>query len=152
MKRVLLVMLAVAFSAVSFSQNISGNWKMNESKSQLNEQFSFSPKAIKITQDGNSLVLVKTNEFQGQSMEATEKYTLNGKDCSNPGFMDTVKKSTVNVSADKKTVKIVSKVVMDNGDINIEEIFSIEGGNLVFVSKSSSSFGESTETVVYDKL
>ena len=152
MKRMFFVMLAVAFSAVSFSQNISGNWKLNQSKSKLNDQFSFSPIALKVTQEGNTLVLNKTVDFQGQSMESSEKYTLDGKECSNPGFMDATKKSTVTISDDKKTIKILSKVSMDNGDINTEETFSIDGGNLIFVSKSSSSFGDMEETAVYDKL
>lgn len=152
MKKLFLILIAVAFSAVSFGQDISGSWKLNESKSKLNDQFSFSPKALKVTQDGNTLVLAKTIEFQGQSMEASENYTLDGKECSNPGFMDATKKSTVTISDDKKTIKIISKVSMDNGDINTEEVFSIDGDNLIFVSKSSSSFGEMEETAVYDKL
>lgn len=152
MKKMFLFLIAVVFSAVSFGQNISGSWKLNESKSKLNDQFSFSPKALKVTQDGNNLVLTKTIEFQGESMETSEKYSLDGAECSNPGFMDATKKSTVTISDDKKTIKISSKVSMDNGDINIEEIFSINEGNLVFVSKSSSSFGDMEETAVYDKL
>jgi hypothetical protein len=151
MKKVLLFMLAVAFSAASFGQNISGDWKLNESKSKLNDQFSFSPKTLKVTQDANSLVLVKTVDFQGQSMETTEKYTLDGKECTNPGFMDSTKKSTVSVSDDKKTIKINSKVKMDNGDLDSEEVFSVSGNTLTFESKSTSSFGDMAETAVYDK-
>lgn len=146
------VMLAVAFSAVSIGQNLSGSWKLNQSKSKLNDQFSFSPKVLKITQDCNSLVLAKTLEFQGQSMEASENYTLDGEECSNPGFMDASKKSTVMVSADKKTVKIISKISMYNGHIELEEVFMLVDGGLVFESKSKSSFGEMVETAVYDKL
>ncbi len=145
-------MLAVAFSAVSIGQNLSGSWKLNQSKSKLNDQFSFSPKVLKITQDCNSLVLAKTLEFQGQSMEASENYTLDGEECSNPGFMDASKKSTVMVSADKKTVKIISKISMYNGHIELEEVFMLVDGGLVFESKSKSSFGEMVETAVYDKL
>lgn len=152
MKKMFLFMLAVAFSAASFGQNISGNWKMNESKSKLNEQFSLSPKSLKITQDGNTLVLAKTVEFQGQSMESTENYTLDGKECSNPGFMDATKKSTVTVSEDKKTITITSKVTMENGDISSVEVFTMNGDNLVYDSKSSSSFGDMAETAVYDKI
>ncbi len=152
MKKMFLIMLAVAFSAVSFAQNISGNWKLNESKSKLNDQFSFSPKSLKVTQDDNTLVLVKTIEFQGQSMEATENYTLDGKECANPGFMDATKKSTVSISDDKKTIKIISKVTMDNGDLDSEEVFSIDGDSLNFESKSTSSFGDMAETAVYDKI
>ncbi len=152
MKRMLLFMLAVAFSAVSFAQNISGNWELNPSKSQLNDQFSFSPQSLKVTQDDQTLILVKTVEFQGQSMEITEKYTLDGKECTNPGFMDATKKSTVSVSDDRQTINISSKIVMDNGDLDIEEVFSVVEGHLTFASKSSSSFGDMDETAVYDKL
>ncbi len=152
MKRMFFIMLAVAFSAVSFGQTLSGSWKLNQSKSKLNDQFSFSPKVLKITQNGNSLALAKTLEFQGQSMEASENYTLDGKECLNPGFMDATKKSTVTVSADKKTVKIISKISMDNGHIELEEVFTLMDDGLVFESKSKSSFGDMVETAVYDKL
>ncbi|MBN1185763.1 MAG: hypothetical protein JXB49_26005 [Bacteroidales bacterium] len=152
MKRMFLIMLAVAFSAVSFGQDISGKWELNESKSKLNEQFSFSPKSLEITQDDNTLVLVKTVEFQGQSTNITEKYTLDGKECNNPGFMDATKKSTVSISDDKKIIKISSTISMDNGSMNLEEVFSKNGDNFVFESKTSSSFGDTTETAVYNKL
>lgn len=146
-------MLAVAFSAATFGQNISGSWKLNDSKSKLNEQFSLSPKSMKVTQEGNTLVLVKTVEFQGQANESTEKYTLDGKECSNPGFMDATKKSTAVISPDNKTITITSKVSMGENEINSVEVFSLNGdNNLVYDSKSNSSFGDMVETAVYDKL
>jgi hypothetical protein len=152
MKRMFLLMFAVAFAAVSYGQNLSGNWDLNQSKIQLNDQFSFSPKSLKVTQDDQTLTLVKTVEFQGQTMEITEKYTLDGNECINPGFMDATKKSTVSISDDKQTINISSKIVMDNGDLDLEEVFSVEEGHLTFASKSSSSFGDMEETAVYNKL
>ena len=152
MKKMFLIMLAVAFSAASFGQNISGSWKLNDSKSKLNEQFSLSPKSMKVTQDGNTLVLAKTVVFQDQANESTEKYTLDGKECSNPGFMDATKKSTAVISADNKTITITSKVAMGETEINSVEVFSLNGDSLVYESKSNSSFGDMVETAVYDKL
>jgi hypothetical protein len=153
MKKMFFIMLAVAFSAASFGQNISGNWKLNESKSKLNEQFSLSPKSCKITQTDNELVIEKKSEFQGQAIDGTEKYTLDGKECTNPGFMETTKKSTVTISDDKKSVKITSKTELnDGGFVESVEVFSINGDNLMYDFKSTSSFGDLAETAVYDKI
>lgn len=41
---------------------------------------------------------------------------------------------------------------MDNGQIELEEVFTLMDDGLVFESKSKSSFGDMVETAVYDKL
>jgi len=83
----------------------------------------------------------------------TDKFTLDGKECVNKGFMDTQKKSNAAWSEDKKSLKITSKIVTDDGnEINITEILKLDGGNLVVESSSSSSWGDVAETHVYDKI
>src|SRR5690606_14531549 len=98
MKRVLLVLMAVAFATASYGQGFAGSWMLNASNSKLNDQFSIAAKSLKITQNGNAFEVAKTVEFQGQSNETVEKYTLDGKQCTNAGFMNSTKKSKATIS------------------------------------------------------
>jgi hypothetical protein len=66
--------------------------------------------------------------------------------------MDTKKKSTADWSSDKKSLKITSKMPMqDGGEMTIIEIFNMQDINMVIETSASSSFGEFSETQVYDK-
>ncbi len=155
MKKVVFIFLAVAFSAVTSGQiiNISGNWTINIAKSALSEQFSMAPKMCVINQNDSVLILEKKIDFQGQEIAMTEKFKLDGSECSNPGFMESVKKSKVTLMDDNKTIKIISIVkTQDFGDIGLLELYSFDKENLIykFIS-SSSSFGEMSETAAYNK-
>ncbi len=155
MKKVLIIFLAVAFTAVTAGQliDLSGNWELNVSKSKLNNQFSIAPKSCKISQTDSELTLDKKFDFQGQEMTITEKFNLDGSESSNPGIMESVKKSKVEISEDQKSIKITSKVTTnDGGEINSVEQYSIDSDNLTYqITSSSSIFGEMSETAVYDK-
>ncbi len=154
MKKTLTILTAILFSAGAFSQvpDFSGTWKLNNEKSKLNAEFSFAPKSIIITQSGNDMTVEKHSSFQDQEYTTTDKLTLDGKECINPGFQDTQKKSTAVWSEDKTSLKIVSKMnIGDGGEMTITEIYKMDGSNLVIGSNASSSYGELAETMVYDK-
>lgn len=149
------VLLAVLFiSALGSAQGVdfSGNWKLNSSKSKLGDQFSMAPKEIIVVQKGNDLSLEKHSEFQDQQFTINDKFTLDGKECINDGWMDSKKKSTAVWSADKKSLKISSKIAMqDGGEMTISETYTLNGGNMVIEMSASSSYGDMSETQVYDK-
>jgi len=142
------------FSSAIFAQgpDFSGAWKLNDSKSTLGAEFSMAPKEVIIAQTGNDISVEKHSEFQGQAMVNTDKYTLDGKECTNTAFQDMQKKSTCVWSDDKTSLKVVSKMsIGDGGDITINEVYKLDGGNLVIESTSSSSFGDMSEKMVFDK-
>jgi hypothetical protein len=154
MKKTALILFTLGLTLAMSAQSIdlSGNWKLNAEKSKLNEQFSMAPAEIIIIQGNNDLSLEKHSEFQGQAFIMNDKFTLDGKECINPGFMDTQKKSLAQWSEDGKTIKIISKIAMDDGgEMAITEVFKMDGSNLVIESASASSFGDMAETMVYDK-
>jgi hypothetical protein len=153
MKKAFFLLAAIAVSVtVSAQVDLSGSWKLNSSKSKLGEQFSMAPKEIILVQKGNDLGVERHSEWQGQEFTTNDKFTLDGKECVNPGMMDTQKKSTAVWAADKKSLKIISKIPMqDGGEISITEVFKIDAGNMVIDMSSSSSWGDMTETQVYDK-
>jgi len=154
MKKIVFILIAVLVSGfVSGQVDFSGTWKLNTSKSKLGGEFSMSPKEVMIKQSGNTMSVEKHSEFQGQEMTTSGKYTLDGKECVNTGFMDTELKSTAVWADDKKSLKITTKFAMGGGgeEMTFVEVYSMDGDNLSVVASSSSSFGEMSETAVYDK-
>ncbi|NQU85051.1 MAG: hypothetical protein HQ541_04755 [Mariniphaga sp.] len=154
MKKVFFFLVTVLFSVTAMSQvNFSGSWKLNTSKSELGAEFTMSPKEVIVTQSGNDLKVEKHSEFQGQEINTTNKYTLDGKECINIGFMESEQKSTAVWADDKKSLKITTKFSMgDMGEeMSFVEVYSMNEGNLSIEASTSSSFGEMSETGVYDK-
>jgi hypothetical protein len=154
MKKIKFLIAALLISSVASAQsvNFSGNWKLNSTKSKLNADFSMAPKEIILAQKGNDLNIEKHSSFQDQDFTTNDKLTLDGKECINPGWMDTQKKSTVAWSDDKKSLKITTKFPMnDGGEMIITEVYKMDGSNMVIESSASSSYGDMSETMVYDK-
>ena len=141
------------FSTAIMAQgpDFSGSWKLNGEKSKLNAEFSFAPKEIIITQAGNDMTVEKHSSFQDQEFVTNDKLTLDGKECTNPGFQDTQKKSTCNWSDDKASLKIISKIPIGDGDMTITEVYKMDAGSMIIESMASSSFGDMNETMVYEK-
>ena len=153
MKKSLFLFAAMIFSTEIMAQgpDFSGSWKLNGEKSKLNAEFSFAPKEIIITQAGNDMTVEKHSSFQDQEFVTNDKLTLDGKECTNPGFQDTQKKSTCNWSDDKASLKVISKISIGDGDMTITEVYKMDAGSMIIESMASSSFGDMNETMVYDK-
>ncbi len=153
MKRTLFFLAAFFISVIVSAQvDFSGNWKLNTSKSKLSDQFSMAPKEIIIVQDGNNLNVERHSSFQDRDFTIKDKFTLDGKECINTGWQDSEKKSTVAVSDDKKSVEINTKFPMgDNGEMTIVEIYKMDGDNMVINTSASSSYGDTSEIMVFDK-
>ena len=151
-KKLLLVTLAVLFTTTLFAQtDFSGSWKLNSSKSKLGDQFSMAPKTIVVSQKSGDISVEKHSEFQGNEITSTDKYTLDGKECVNKGFMDTEKKSKAVWSDDKKSLTVTSKIPIQGETMTIIEVYSMKDGSMTIQSKASSSYGDMEETQVYDK-
>ena len=150
--KVLLATLLFTTAAIAQTVNFSGSFKLNTEKSKLNQEFSLAPKEIIISQDGNNLNVEKHSSFQDQDFITKDKFTLDGKECINPGWQETQKKSTAVWSDDKNSLKIISKIPMnDGGEAVITEIYKIDGANMVIEASATSSYGDMSETMFYDK-
>jgi hypothetical protein len=148
----LLVFSLISISSMGEVVDFSGTWNLNKSKSTLNDQFSMAPNQIILTQNNDGLAVERHGSFQDQDYTISDKFTLDGKECINAGWMDTEKKSTAVWSADKKSLTITSKISMqDGGEMTINETYQKEENNLKMVVSVSSSFGDSTETYVFEK-
>ncbi len=154
MKKTVILLATFLISSVVSAQvpDFTGNWKLNSSKSKLNQEFSMAPAEIILTQTGNDLSVEKHSDFQGQEYVSTDKLTLDGKECINPAWQDMQKKSTAVWSDDKTSLKITTKFPMgDGGEMTLIEIYKMDGNNMVIESSASSSYGDLSETIVYDK-
>ena len=148
----LLMIASISVSVSAQSTDFSGKWKLNSSKSKLSAEFSMAPKALVIVQKGNDLSVERHSTFQDREFTFSDKLTLDGKECINKGWMDSEKKSTAVVSADKKSIKITTLIAMGNsGNMTVTENYRLDGNTLVVVASAASSFGDRTETMVYDK-
>lgn len=131
--------------------DLSGSWKLNPSKSKLNEQFSMAPKELILIQSGNTLSVERHSEFQDQKFIIKDKFTLDGQECINDGWQGSKKKSVASWSEDKKALTIKTKLPMDNGnEISISETFKLDNSVLSIDVSSSSEWGVSNETYVFN--
>jgi len=160
LKSVLFMVLSLLLSAATYAQsaNFSGSWAYNESKSKLGEGgFRMISQKLTITQNENSFTLERSFTGQdGTERKSNETYTLDGKESVNPVF-NTSKKSIATWSSDKKSLTVASVMVLEmNGDkmeIKTTEIYSLNDADksLSLNSHSTSSMGDRTATLVYDK-
>jgi hypothetical protein len=147
-----LAFLLISVIASAQGPDFSGSWKLNKSKSKLNDQFTMAPKEIILAQKDNDFNVEKHSSFQDRDFTIKDKFTLDGKECINPGWRDTQKKSTAIWSDDKTSLKITTKFPMgDNGEMTVVETYKMDGAVLVVESSASSSFGDVAETQVFDK-
>ena len=147
-------LIALAFlSATTFGQkvNFTGEWKLNEQKSDLGDQFSLAPKSLSVDHTKKTLDLKNVNEFDGQEYLSEQHYTLDGKECENTGFMESITRSTVTVDKKANTIKIVTNGSVQGSDYTLTQTLSMKDGNLVMESEATSDMGEMTETYVFDK-
>ena len=146
--------IALAFlSATAFGQkvNFSGDWKLNENKSEVGYEFSLAPKTITVEHTRKTLDLTRILEFDGQEYEEKAHYTLDGEVCENVGLMESVTKSTANFDKKTGSLKIVTDGETQGMSYTITQIMTMKEGNLMMSSEAASDMGEIFETFVFEK-
>ena len=153
MKNFVFVIALAFLSATAFGQkvNFSGDWKLNESKSELGYEFSLAPKAMTVEHTKKTLDLTSVSEWDGQEIEIKSHYTLNGEISENVGFAESVTKSTANFDKKTKSLKIVTNGSVEGMDYTLTQTMTMKEGNLVMESEAASDMGEMVETFVFEK-
>jgi hypothetical protein len=154
MKNLFFIVALAFLSSTAFGQkvNFSGDWKLNEGKSELGDQFSLAPKALTVDHSRKAIDMTSMSEFDGQEFESKQHLTLDGEECENVGLMESVTKSTAQYDKKSKTLKIVTKGSVQGMDYTLVQTMSMKEGNLVMESEASSDMGDMAETFVFDKL
>ena len=154
MKKLLYLLAFTLVSVAGMGQvsDFSGTWKLNNEKSTLFEQFSLAPSQLILTQTADSLTVEKHGNFQGTDYVTKDKFSLDGKECINPGMMDSKKTSTAVWSEDGKILTISSKLpTQDQGEATIKEVYQMVENNLKLELNAASSMGEMAEIYLLDK-
>ena len=150
----LVFIIALAFlSATAIGQkvNFSGDWNLNEDKSELGYEFSVAPKSMTLVHTKKTFDVTATSEWDGQEVESKSHYTLDGEVCENPGFEDSVTKSTAVFDKKAGTLKIVTDGEVQGMGYTLTQVYTMKDGELNVESEAASDMGEMVETFVFDK-
>ena len=154
MKNFAFVLALVLFSSVAIGQkvNYSGEWKLNESKSELGYDFSLAPASITITHKKKTLDMKSVNVWDGTEVVSEVHLTLDGKETENIGFGESVTKSTAVPDKKTKAIIIGTKGSAEGvGDWTSTQNMFLKEGMLVIQFEAASDMGEIAETYVFDK-
>ena len=154
MKNVVFILAAVLMAVIVNAQpaDFTGKWKLNSSKSTLNDQFSLAPNEVIVNQEISLINVEKHSNFQGTDYTINDKYTLDGQESVNEGWQGAEKKSVATWDENKQLLTVKSKLPMQDGtEVSITEIYKMKDNDLVIESVASSSYGDLYETMVYDR-
>jgi hypothetical protein len=155
-----LLFLSFTFTTIAQtgSVNFSGTFALNETKSTAAQGgFRFAATLMVIKQEGNTLTVESTRKGQNQEdIKTTYKYTLDGKECSNPSFNNNTRKSLVTWSADGKALNFAHSTKFDNNgetqEFKYTEIWKINADNTLSDETTMNFQGAENKTNnVYDK-
>jgi len=144
--------------AATDNSNFSGDWTLNESKSDMGQFANFVPRKIKVDQKTDSITISKTSSgFNGEDVTQTETLSYDGKDTESTIFENSKRKAKAQWSDDGKTLTITFTLMLDfNGQVT--EVTGTEklalgddGKTLILQSNSTSSFGDNGYKGVYEK-
>jgi CheY-specific phosphatase CheX len=161
-KRIAAVFISSAFlfsfTTVTVKVNFSGNWSLNEGKSELGDFGRFVTRKIKTDQKDDAITITKTTpSFSGDDVTTTETLTFDGKTSESTVFGNSKKKSTAKWSDDGNMLTITYSIAFErNGqtfDITGTETWTLvnEGKSLSLQNSSTSPQGERTTKAIYDK-
>jgi hypothetical protein len=87
----------------------------------------------------------------GQTSTTNAKYTLDGVECKNSGFMESQTVSKAQWNEEKTALMINSTTDMQGQPMKSVETYTIEKEHLKIVYSMDSPMGEFVETYVFDK-
>ena len=148
----------MSFTFNADKANFSGEWKLNEGKSELGEFGArFTATAIKVDQKESDITIARTTPgFNGGDPVTTSlTLTFDGKVAESTVFGSAKRKSTAKWSDDGQSLVINHTTTFERDGQTNEfkgtETWSMKDGALSVVTVSSSPRGETTTKAVYNK-
>jgi hypothetical protein len=160
MRYALLIPSVVLFSFITFVDrvNFSGDWKLDESKSELGDFGGRVARSIKVDQKDNAITITKTTPgFNGGDPVTTATtLTYDGKITESEGFGGSKRKSTASWSDDGSTLTVNNTTTFERdgqtNEFKSSETWTLtKDGLLSVVAHSNSPRGESTTKAIYNK-
>jgi hypothetical protein len=150
--------LFFSFNKLPVRTDFSGEWKLNEAKSDLGQMANYEPRTIKITQTADSISITKIAPgFNGDDVTLSETLSFDGKETKSTIFGTSTRTASSKWSDDGQSLTITYDLMLDfNGqqtEIKGTETFTLadDGKTLVSQNNSSSSFGDIQAKGVYEK-
>ncbi|MES2775689.1 MAG: hypothetical protein V4722_16055 [Bacteroidota bacterium] len=151
----------VVFSSFTLSAqraNFSGEWKLNESKSELGEFGGRVARTVKAEQKDEAIVVSRTTPgFNGgDPVTTTVTLTFDGKEVESEGFGGSKRKSTAKWSDDGKTLTISSVTKFERDGQTFEfkatENWTVTSDGLLSIATNSTSpRGDMSTKAIYGK-
>jgi hypothetical protein len=157
------ILATIAFSLLFLSfatclsaqrTNFSGTWAFNEAKSTPSEGgFRMGASLMVVTQDANNLSNESTRKNQdGEDVKSTLKFTLDGKECVNPAFGNSTRKSVLTWSADGKTLNFAHTMNFQDNEMKSTESWKLNDDKTLSITTVMNFQGEERKTTnIYDK-
>jgi hypothetical protein len=154
MKNLALILIigSISVSAAGQRVNFSGTWRLNREKSELGPRFSLAPKILTVDHRRKILDLTSETEFNGEVYQISQHFTLDGNECENKGFNDSVTHSTASYDKKSGILTIVTRGSVQDSGYTLTQTLSLQGGSLVITSEALSDMGEMNEIFVFDKF
>jgi hypothetical protein len=140
--------------------NFAGEWKLNESKSEMGQFGRGAAKKIKVeSMDAQGISYDRTTTNQaGEDVVRKEKLSFDGKETESTyagGFGNAKRKASAKITDDAMIIDAKTKFDRDGQEIEIKskETWKLSDGGqtLTIESNSTSSFGENSMKLVYEK-
>ena len=150
-------LVLLSFSSIPDKANFSGDWKLNDGKSELGEFGArFTPTAIKVDQKADNITIAKTRPgFNGgEPVTTSMTLTFDGKETETTGFGNSKTKSTAKWNDDQTLVINNTTSFERNGqtsEFKSTETWTLKDGSLSVVTVSNTQRGETTVKAMYDK-
>jgi hypothetical protein len=148
----------ISFKTLPDRANFSGEWKLNEGKSDLGQFAQFAPRTIKVNQTADSITISKTApSFSGDDVTLTETLPFDGKEVESTIYGSSKRKASAKWSDDGQMLTITFNIMFDfNGqqtEVKGTETWKLadSGKTLISQNNSSSSFGDIAAKGVYEK-
>jgi hypothetical protein len=148
-------LLLISFTKIADRANFSGDWKLNESKSELGDFSGFVARSLKVEQKENAITITRTTPgFNGgDPVTTTVILSYDGKITESEGFGGSKRKSTAKWSDDGLTLTINNDITFErDGQTNqfkSTETWTTKDGLLSIVTHSNSPRGETTTKAIY---
>jgi len=148
-------MLLLSFTNIADRANFSGDWKLNESKSELGDFSGFVARTLKVEQKENAIAITRTTPGFNGGDPVTTSVTLSydGKITESEGFGGSKRKSTAKWSDDGLTLTVNNTFTFERdgqtNEFKSTETWTTKDGLLSIVTHTNSPRGETTTKAIY---
>jgi hypothetical protein len=145
----------LSFTKITDPANFSGDWKLNESKSELGDFSGFVARSLKVEQKDKAITITRTTPGFNGGDPVTTSLTLSydGKITESEGFGGSKRKTTAKWSDDGSALMVNNTITFERdgqtNEFKSTETWTTKDGSLSIVTHSNSPRGETTTKAIY---